>query len=257
MSAPVGCGSAKKWKSLSNDIYLAGFFERHAPLIDPTNSRRRYELAGVGSSTKVSFTGSNPGISICLEVVLQILRCERRQFSGSMQQEDLMVNLKSLVVALAVFLFAGPAIAGSPIVYPAKGQTPQQQDRDQYECHRWAVQQSGFDPSNPGSNSSGTQPANSESRPKPLLGRGSDPNALRGGARGAALGAVGGAIAGDAGKGAAVGAGVGGLGGAIRRRDQQSARESAPPAKAPVNPGLDTYNRAVAACMTGRGYSVN
>lgn len=168
-----------------------------------------------------------------------------------------MLNLQSLVVALVVSLLVGPALAGSPIVYPAKGQTPEQQDRDQYECHRWAVQQSGFDPSKPSTNSPGAQTTNSESRPKPLLGRGSDPNAVRGGARGAALGAVGGAIAGDAGKGAAAGAAVGGLGGAIRRRDQQSARQSTPAASTPSNPGLDTYNRAVAACMTGRGYSVN
>ena len=35
------------------------------------------------------------------------------------------------------------------MVYPAKGQTPEQLDRDRYECHVWAVQQSGFDPSRP------------------------------------------------------------------------------------------------------------
>ena len=32
------------------------------------------------------------------------------------------------------------------IAYPAQGQSPQQLDRDRYECHRWAVQQTGFDP---------------------------------------------------------------------------------------------------------------
>ena len=31
--------------------------------------------------------------------------------------------------------------------YPARGQSPEQQDRDQYECHNWAVQQTGVDPS--------------------------------------------------------------------------------------------------------------
>ena len=30
--------------------------------------------------------------------------------------------------------------------YPAKGQSEEQQKRDDYECHRWAVGQSGFDP---------------------------------------------------------------------------------------------------------------
>ena len=32
-------------------------------------------------------------------------------------------------------------------VYPNNGQTPEQTDRDRYECHVWAVQQTGVDPS--------------------------------------------------------------------------------------------------------------
>ena len=32
------------------------------------------------------------------------------------------------------------------IAYPAYGQSPQQIDQDRYDCHRWAVGQSGFDP---------------------------------------------------------------------------------------------------------------
>ncbi|KIZ35403.1 MAG: hypothetical protein KJ945_09975 [Gammaproteobacteria bacterium] len=32
------------------------------------------------------------------------------------------------------------------IAYPAKGQSAEQQSRDRYECHTWAVSQSGFDP---------------------------------------------------------------------------------------------------------------
>jgi hypothetical protein len=32
------------------------------------------------------------------------------------------------------------------IAYPAYGQSPEQQARDHYECHAWAVGQSGFDP---------------------------------------------------------------------------------------------------------------
>src|SRR5262245_56242861 len=33
--------------------------------------------------------------------------------------------------------------------YPLDGQSADQQDRDRYECHVWAVKQSGFDPSVP------------------------------------------------------------------------------------------------------------
>src|ERR1700760_3646080 len=32
-------------------------------------------------------------------------------------------------------------------VYPAQGQSSEQTDRDKYECHMWAVQQTGVDPS--------------------------------------------------------------------------------------------------------------
>lgn len=41
-------------------------------------------------------------------------------------------------------------------VYPAKGQGAQQQASDEYECHRWAVTQSGFDPSGAATGQSNT-----------------------------------------------------------------------------------------------------
>ncbi|HDS1737148.1 MULTISPECIES: DUF6515 family protein [Pseudomonas] len=42
---------------------------------------------------------------------------------------------------------APQATAGYDVIaYPAYGQTPQQQDQDRYQCHRWAVEQTGFDP---------------------------------------------------------------------------------------------------------------
>ncbi|MDO7909963.1 hypothetical protein Q6A49_05380 [Pseudomonas sp. 22-AL-CL-001] len=36
------------------------------------------------------------------------------------------------------------------IAYPAQGQPPQQQEQDRYQCHRWAVEQPGFDPAGAG-----------------------------------------------------------------------------------------------------------
>ncbi|WP_201768384.1 hypothetical protein [Stutzerimonas azotifigens] len=45
-----------------------------------------------------------------------------------------------------------PAVQGNAVVsyeviaYPAQGQSVEQQGRDRYECHSWAVGQSGFDP---------------------------------------------------------------------------------------------------------------
>ena len=36
--------------------------------------------------------------------------------------------------------------AGEVYVYPRNGQTEQQTSTDKYECHSWAVNQSGYDP---------------------------------------------------------------------------------------------------------------
>ncbi len=149
-------------------------------------------------------------------------------------------------------LLAGSAIAQNNdiFIYPAKGQSQEQQDKDCYECHLWAVKQTGFDPSKPqtiASNSAGSQ----QYQP-------SQPHILKGGARGAALGAVGGAIAGDAGKGAAAGAAMGGLAGGFRRLDerrQQTRQQQANLQDSQQSQRL-AYHRAMAACLEGRGYTV-
>ncbi len=155
-----------------------------------------------------------------------------------------------------VLLFSGIAVAQDSdiFVYPSKGQSQEQQDKDRYECHRWAVQQTGFDPSKPQAAAAATSP--------PQPGGPTQPHVLKGAARGAALGVVGGAIAGNAGKGAAAGAAMGGLAGGLRRRDeriQQSAQQkaSAQSGAAAQNPKQAAYHRAMAACLKGRGYSVN
>lgn len=147
--------------------------------------------------------------------------------------------IKTLISVVFLGALTTNAWAQSLMIYPASGQSPQQQQQDQYHCHSWSVQQSGYDPTNPPAQSSG-----------PSFGSASK-ETLRGGARGAAAGAAIGAIAGDAGKGAAIGA----VGGAMRRgfqeRDRQSQAASAPP------PGLDNYNRAMKSCLGALGYSVN
>lgn len=149
--------------------------------------------------------------------------------------------MQTIIVCVMGGGIGSPAVwaQGNLMIYPKMGQNPQQQQQDQYNCHAWSVQQSGYDPSNPPAQSSG-----------PSFGSASR-ETLRGGARGAAAGAAIGAIAGDAGKGAAIGA----VGGAMKRgfqeRDNQRQAASAPP------PGLDNYNRAMKSCLEALGYSVN
>ncbi len=44
----------------------------------------------------------------------------------------------------------GDSGSAEVFVYPKNGQSEAQQSTDRYECHAWAVQQSGFDPTRPG-----------------------------------------------------------------------------------------------------------
>ncbi len=168
------------------------------------------------------------------------------------------------VMAVSVSMVPIAECAQGLMIYPSKGQSQQQQSRDRYECHTWAVQQTGFDPTNPQMAQSSFAAAAPPPRAEAPQG-----GILRGGARGAALGAVGGAIAGDAGKGAAIGAATGALFGAFRRRDQRRRQQAAQQQyqqqqlqaqqqrNQAANQRRNGYNRAMTACLTGRGYTVS
>src|SRR6185312_4047492 len=105
----------------------------------------------------------------------------------------------------ATFVTGSVAFAGT-YIYPKKGQSKQQQDKDKGTCTVWATDQTGFDPANPPPPPAAPPPPEAPPPPTSSGGIRSEPNAVRGAGRGAALGAIGGAIAGDAGKGAAAGA---------------------------------------------------
>ena len=129
------------------------------------------------------------------------------------------------------------------VPYPSKGQSAQQQSKDEGECYAWAKQQTGIDPVAVAS--APTQKSG------PATGGG---ERVRGAARGAAGGAAIGAIAGDAGKGAAAGAVVGTMAGGRQARKNKAAQEQqAEQAKAGT---LQQFNKAFGACMEGKGYVV-
>jgi len=91
---------------------------------------------------------------------------------------------------------------------------------------------------------------------------------VRGAARGAAAGAAVGAIAGDAGQGAAIGVvGRTVAGGARKRREEReatttqqqadaAAQQQASAQSTDAQQKLATFNKAYAACLEGKGYSV-
>jgi hypothetical protein len=136
------------------------------------------------------------------------------------------------------------------MVYPANGQTPEQLDRDKYECHVWAVQQSGFDPSR-----SDVPPGE-----RVVVEPATPPGA------GTAVGAIAGAILGAAIAGprdAGAGLVLGGItGAAVGSASDANAQAQANYEQARIDrnyAGMQraaaNYRRAISACLDARGYT--
>ena len=152
-------------------------------------------------------------------------------------------NFMSMFMVSLGFVMLSTGVEAQMFVYPEKGQSREQQEQDEFSCHKWAKEQTGFDPN---------QQMQASAPPAPQSG-----GAVKGAAKGAALGAIGGAIAGDAGKGAAIGAAVGGAGGAMkRRRGEMEYQQSVQAASAQQKQNQETFNRAYSTCLTARGYKV-
>lgn len=132
------------------------------------------------------------------------------------------------------------------IVYPANKQTPEQQQAEETECFQWAFQNTGIDPLAPAT------------APPPAEKQGADGSAVKGAAKGAVAGVAIGAIAGGAGEGAAIGAIAGGVRGRKKaKQEKQSAEQQAQAqAAASQQERLDTFNKAMGACLEGKGYTV-
>jgi hypothetical protein len=153
-----------------------------------------------------------------------------------------MNKLKAWIFLWAVTL-AGGACA-QQYVYPAKGQSREQQKRDESACYSWAVEQSGFDPAKP--------PPPQQTAKPPTTATGTTPGA---GARGAVRGAVvGGVVGGDAGAGAAAGAVVGRS--QSRRQNTAADQQAQQQQQAGTQKQQAAFGKARAACLEGRGYSV-
>ena len=152
-----------------------------------------------------------------------------------------MVARHLTLITLAAAL-AWPAGA-QQVVYPAKGQKPEQQKADEAACQTWAVQQSGFDPA---------KPPPPPAAPPPTTATGADRGSgARGAARGAVVGEV---IADDASTGAAVGAAA--ARGQSRRQNNAAAQQQTQAATQQSQAGMANYQKARAACLEGRGYTV-
>ena len=139
----------------------------------------------------------------------------------------------ALLITAMLALIAGQAATATDMyAYPKQGQSTEQQSRDDYECHRWANRQSGYD---------ARSSTNSSDQTAASTGRG----VLRGALVGLAIGEI---ADGKGGEGAAIGGLLGGMRGHSAGRQQ--AQYDAASAR-------NDLNRAYKACMEARGYSVN
>ena len=152
-------------------------------------------------------------------------------------------------IFVMVMFFACPIIAQELYVFPGKGQSQEQMEKDKYACYTWARGETGFDPMQPPTAST-PPPAQQAPTTSPL----------RGAARGAAVGAI---IEkdGSSSKGAATGAAAGALVGGMRRRNQmaqqqQKEEEWAQNEAANYEAKRAEYNRAYTVCLEAKGYSV-
>ena len=176
-----------------------------------------------------------------------------------------LVHISAVPVALTVLLAACVAppprvvrVPGPPppppqrvFVYPANGQSPEQTERDRYECHVWAVEQTGVDPSR----------GDASAYERVIVQPANPPGA------GTVAGAIGGAILGsiiagprDAGAGLIIGGATGAI---VGSASDASAQAQARQTQAQINQSAaagraraDSYRRAIGACLTGRGYTV-
>ena len=130
--------------------------------------------------------------------------------------------------------------------YPELQQDEARQDRDRYECYRWAVNQSGVDP--------GMTPVRSLPPPRAAVRDGAEVVA------GAATGAIVGAAVSsphNTGQGMVLGAIFGTmLGAAAHEARVQSAEQAYAQHQAMQQAPYGNFRRAMGACMTGRGYRV-
>ena len=153
--------------------------------------------------------------------------------------------VRRTVCGLAATLFAGSLLAQELMIYPKENQSQEQQEQDKFQCYSWARGETGFDPMAP--------PTATEPPPRKAAKQG-------GVARGAAGGAIVGGIFGGS-DGAKKGAAAGGVMGGMRRQDQQrrerQARQQWEQDQArQYQEGRNRYNRAYAACLEGREYTV-
>ncbi len=131
----------------------------------------------------------------------------------------------SFVAALCGLSMAATSIADELMIFPNADQAPEQQEQDKYACYSWAKDQSDFDPMAP--------PTATEAPPEE------------------------GAKKGGIGRGLVRGAAIGGMRRQDQKRKEQQQRQQWEQEQQRIyEENRNRYNRAYAACLEGKNYTV-
>lgn len=160
-----------------------------------------------------------------------------------------------VLAAVAVVAQAGPPSLstnpGNLAIFPARGQSPEQQKADEAAAYDWATQQTRWDPYQ------AKAVLDQQTQASAGAAAGARGGAVKGAAGGALMGVAIGAIAGDAGKGAAIGAtSLGMTGGVKSRRAMKAANGVSADAVAAYQQQFALWNRNFMAAMEAKGYTV-
>jgi len=140
---------------------------------------------------------------------------------------------------------AATGMADELMIFPNAEQPPEQQEKDKFTCYSWAKEKSGFDAMAP---PTATEPPPQQQAKKGGVGRGL--------VRGAAIGGIVG-DSDDAKTGAAAGAFIGGMRRQDQKRKEEAERQQWEQEQQRIYAeSRNRYNRAFAACLEGKDYTV-
>lgn len=161
-------------------------------------------------------------------------------------KETILKLKKTLITILFACVGSINYASADMFIFPAQGQTVEEQELDEFRCQRWATDRTGFNPL--ATPTATTQPPSQQRQTGGL-------------ARGALGGAALGAIIGDSSRSAGRGAAAGDLIGGVRQnrsntRVEQETEQWAQREAANMANNRNDFERAMTACLEGKGYTV-
>ena len=152
----------------------------------------------------------------------------------------------SLLAILCGVCLAATGMADELMIFPNDDQSKEKQEEDKFACYSWAKGETGFDPMSPATVT--------EAPPKQEAQQG---GVAKGAVRGAALGQIIGGDSSSTGTGAAAGAVIGGMRRNDQKRKEQQAQQQWEQEQVAIyTENRNRYNRAYAACLEGKDYTV-